>query len=168
VPQIDMTDQPEDIDLASSLNGGRVIALSDAHYGDYRRLLAPGRGLNMGDGWETRRRREPGHDWLIVSLGTRGRVHRIEVDTAYFKGNYPDSCSLRAADLSNFGARLSDAIVTASMFWETIVPNAKLQADHIHVFDAADITDIGPVTHVRINIHPDGGVSRLRIWGTPE
>jgi len=150
------------IDLASGLHGGRVIAYSDAHYGAFHRLLAPGRGLDMGDGWETRRRRVPGNDWIIVALGARGIVEAVEVDTAHYKGNYPDSCSILAADLAGFTG-LDQAVVTASMFWEELLPAQKLSADAIHNFTA--VRPLGPVTHVRLNIFPDGGISRLRLFG---
>ncbi|EAQ01107.1 putative allantoicase protein [Pseudooceanicola batsensis HTCC2597] len=167
VPELDPSNHGQDeIDLAAALNGGRVLAFSDAHYGDFRRLLSPGRGVTMADGWETRRRREPGYDWMVVALGARGRIDRVVVDTHLFKGNFPDSCSFRAADLSEFGDGLTDALVTSSMFWEELLPRQKLQGDTIHEF-TDEVIDIGPVTHVRFNIHPDGGVSRLRLFGRP-
>lgn len=167
VPELDPSNEgTEQIDLASALNGGRVLAFSDAHYGDYNRILAPGRGKDMGDGWETRRRREPGYDWMIIALGARGTVSGIEVDTKHYKGNYPDACRIQAADMSNFGDGLTDALVTSSMFWEELLPRLKLGPDAIHNF-TDEVKDIGPVTHIRLNIHPDGGISRLRIWGKP-
>jgi allantoicase len=152
------------IDLASGLNGGRVVAYSDAHYGAFHRMLSPGRGLNMGDGWETRRRRTPGNDWIIVALGARGLVQSVEVDTAFYKGNYPDSCSILGADLPRGSDALEAAITTSSMFWSELLPQQKLSADSIHTFDR--VNAIGPVTHVRLNIFPDGGISRLRLFGT--
>lgn len=151
------------IDLAASLNGGHILAFSDAHYGSYHRMLAPGRGLNMGDGWETRRRREPGHDWIIVALGHRGTISQVQLDTAHYKGNYPDSASIQAADLSEFSGDVDDAVVASSMFWGTLLEPQKLSADTIHEFDAGQV---GPVTHIRLNIFPDGGISRLRLIGT--
>lgn len=156
----------EEFDLASALNGGRVVAYSDAHYGGLHRLLSPGRGINMGDGWETRRRREPGNEWIIVQLGHVGQISRIVVDTAHYKGNYPDRCSLHGADLGNISGDLAQSVVTLSMFWPEILPERKLSMDAVHDFTAADLTATGPVTHVRLNIFPDGGVSRLRVFGT--
>jgi len=156
----------EEIDLAASLNGGRIIAFSDAHYGTYQRLLAPGRGLNMGDGWETRRRRGPGHDWIIIALGNRGIISSATVDTAFYKGNFPDSCSILAADLSDFSGDVDDAVVASSMFWDLLLEPVKLSADAVHEFSGKQIAEIGPVTHIRLNIFPDGGVSRLRLLGT--
>ncbi len=163
MPAIGQAQAEGALDLAAALNGGRILAMSDAHYGDYQRLLAPGRGENMGDGWETRRLREPGHDWAIIALGARGTIDRALVDTTYFKGNFPDSCSIQAADLSDMDDRLTDAIVNAAMFWPELMSQRKLNADAEHPF--ADLTDIGPVTHVRLNIFPDGGISRLRLFG---
>ena len=166
VPELDPSEDGQEIDLAAALNGGRILAFSDAHYGDYMRLLAPGRGINMGDGWETRRRREPGYDWMILALGARGIIDRAVIDTAFFKGNYPDRASIQAADLQKFGDGLTDALVTDAMFWKTLLPEQPLGPDQIHEF--ADIlADLGPVTHVRLNIVPDGGVSRLRLFGRP-
>ncbi|MCF5032643.1 allantoicase, partial [Pseudomonas syringae] len=87
----------EQIDLVAALNGGRSIACSDEHYGSMSNILNPGRGVNMGDGWETARRRTPGNDWVIVALGHKGEVEKVIVDTLHFKGNYPDSCSIQGA-----------------------------------------------------------------------
>jgi allantoicase len=159
----DDVDPTKLVDLAAMENGGRAIACNDRHFGAPQNLLAPGRASNMGDGWETRRRREPGHDWAIVALGHRGRIRRIEVDTAHFKGNYPDSCSIQAAEAEGGG---EEALVTQAMFWRTLLPEQKLEMDRLHHFEA-EVVDIGSITHVRFNIVPDGGVSRLRLWGHP-
>ena len=167
IPELDPTSEGQNIELSAALNGGRILSFSDAHYGDYMRLLAPGRGVNMGDGWETRRRRTPGHDWMVIALGARGIVNRCEIDTAHFKGNFPDRVSIQAADLAVFGDGLTDAIVTDSMFWKTLLPEVHLTADTIHEF-SEELADLGSITHVRFNIFPDGGVSRLRLFGRPE
>ncbi len=151
-------------ELSALRYGGRVVAYNDAHYGDVWAVLAEGRGVNMGDGWETRRRREPGNDWIIVALGAAGTVDSIEVDTCHFKGNFPDRCSIQAACVES----ATDAsLITQSMFWDTLMGEQKLSADNIHTFDRTVINDLGKITHVRLNIHPDGGVSRLRINGKP-
>ena len=155
----------ESIDLASSLLGARVIAFSNSHYGDLNRMLAPTRAKNMGDGWETRRLREPGNDWCIVKLATKGIVDRVVVDTAHFKGNFPDGCSILAADLGDIGNNLTDMIVTSSMFWPEMVARQKLSADAAHEYKGHQIANLGPVTHLRLNIFPDGGVSRFRVFG---
>jgi allantoicase len=165
VPELDKANSKGEIDLAAALNGGRILGFSDAHYGDYMRLLAPGRGINMGDGWETRRRREPGYDWMIIALGARGEIEKAVIDTAHFKGNFPDSASIQAADLRSFGDGLTDALITDSMFWKELLPQQKLGPDAAHSF-RDELERLGPVTHVRFNIFPDGGVSRLRLFGT--
>lgn len=154
----------ETIDLASRLLGGRIVAFSNGHYG-HERLIAPGRGANMGDGWETRRRREPGYDWIIVKLAARGHVERILVDTAHFKGNYPDACSLQAADLGGMTAECDMLVASSAMFWNELLPHRKLSADSVHEYGSDMLRHADPVTHVRLNIYPDGGVSRLRIYG---
>ena len=156
----------EPIDLAAALAGGEVVALSNGHYG-HQRLLAPGRGINMGDGWETSRRRVPGHEWIVVRLAARATIESIVVDTAHFKGNYPDACSLQAADLTGTTGDLPTLVTAASMFWQEILPEQKLAADRIHTFGGTLVKRAGAATHVRLNIHPDGGVSRLRVFGHP-
>ena len=148
------------IDLAAMENGGRAIACNDQHFGSPQNLIAPGRGANMGDGWETRRRREPGHDWAILALGHRGVIRRIELDTAHFKGNFPDRCSIQAAEVAG---GTEDSLATQAMFWR-VLPEQKLEMDRIHRFER-EVVDLGPVSHVRLNIVPDGGVSRLRLLG---
>ncbi len=85
-----------EIDLAAVENGGLVLSCSDMFFGHKHNLIMPGRAVNMSDGWETKRRRGPGHDWVTIKLGKPGRIRSVEVDTSYFKGNFPDSCSLEA------------------------------------------------------------------------
>lgn len=116
----------------------------------------------MGDGWETRRRREPGNDWIIVKLGAPGLVEKIEVDTCHYKGNYPDRCSLQAALVT---AGPDSAVVTEAMFWPELMSEQKLEMDRIHTFNSDVIRKLGAISHVKLNIFPDGGVSRLRIFG---
>jgi allantoicase len=157
-----------EVDLASALLGGQVIAFSNAHYGNLNGMLAPGLAGNMGDGWETRRLREPGNDWCIIKLAARGKLDRIIVDTAHFKGNFPESCSVLGADLGDLGENLDKMVITSSMFWSELVARKKLSADAAHEFKGPDVSDIGPVTHLRLNIFPDGGVSRFRAFGKVE
>jgi allantoicase len=149
------------LDLVALENGGRSIACNDQHYGTPWNIIGPGLGVNMGDGWETRRRREPGNDWAILALGRRGRVQRIEIDTAHFRGNYPDRCSVQAADVKG---GTDESLVTQAMFWRVLLPEQKMEMDRVHVFER-EVADLGPVTHVRLNVVPDGGVSRLRLYG---
>jgi allantoicase len=155
----------DEIDLAYIFHGAKALAWSDAHYGHPDKLLGPGRGLNMGDGWETKRRRGPGHDWAIIRLGHPGIIRRVNIDTQFFKGNFPDSCELRGAFLPDLGDTLSPAEIAASESWTTILPQNRLQADHIHVYSGSDIADIGPITHVRYAMFPDGGTMRMRLYG---
>jgi allantoicase len=149
----------ERVDIAAALNGGVALACNNEHYGSIRYLLNPGRGVNMGDGWETRRRREPGNDWVVIALARPGCVREIKIDTAHYKGNYPDSCSISGAHLDLLDLA---SVESESEKWQELLPREKLQADHIHVFED-NIIDIGEVTHIRVNIYPDGGLSRVRV-----
>ncbi|EKM96529.1 allantoicase [Stutzerimonas degradans] len=151
----------EQVDLAAALNGGRALACSDEHFGRMSNILNPNRGENMGDGWETARRRTPGNDWVIVALGHPGQIERIIVDTLHFKGNYPDSCTIQAAYVKG---GTDSQIETQSLFWRELLPSQKLSMHAEHEF-VEQIAKLGPVTHVRLNIFPDGGVSRLRLFG---
>lgn len=153
-----------DVDLAAVENGGRVLACSDMFFGHRHNLIMPGRAVNMSDGWETKRRRGPGHDWVIIKLGKPGQVRRLEVDTAWFKGNFPESCSLEAA---NVDASAEENLTDLSTAWENILPRTLLQAHTRHFFEN-EILDAGTVSHLRFNIFPDGGVSRLRVYGRIE
>ena len=150
------------IELSSLKLGGSIIAFNNAHYGDVSALLSDGRGKTMGDGWETRRRREPGNDWIIVKLAQKGKIQQIEIDTAHFKGNYPDQASLQAVSI-NETMKIED-IINQSDNWDTILQKNKLKADSIHNYKD-EIKSINEATHVRLNIFPDGGVSRLRVFG---
>ncbi|MCB1602967.1 MAG: allantoicase, partial [Xanthomonadales bacterium] len=119
-------------DLAAMQHGGRALAANDMHYGHMSNLLAPGDGINMGDGWETRRRREPGNDWVILKLGRAGCLKRVLVDTAFFKGNYPARCSLHGALLEN----VADGDVKADApYWVPVLPEVELGPDQKHVFE---------------------------------
>lgn len=149
------------VNLAAIENGAYVVAANDQHFGLASNLLMPGRGENMGDGWETRRRREPGNDWCIIALAHPGIVKKLVVDTAFFKGNYPDRCSIQAAFVT--GGTDSSAI-TQSMFWKELLPSQKLEMSREHFFES-EVADLGTVSHIRLNIFPDGGVSRLRVLG---
>ena len=149
------------VDLASIKNGGLFLEASDMHYGTRGALIMPDRAKNMGDGWETKRRRGPGYDWAIVRLGATGIVSKVEIDTNHYKGNYPDRASLEGCLAP--GASL-DRLHTA--VWSTILPETKLFANKRHFFSGKQLQNVGPVSHVRLNIFPDGGVSRLRIHGT--
>ncbi|MGH9712415.1 MAG: allantoicase [Candidatus Acidiferrales bacterium] len=153
-----------ELDLVAIENGGRVVASSDEFFSAPLNLLMPGRGKDMSDGWETRRRRGPGHDWVILKLGIPGVIKRIEVDTAHFKGNYPDRCALGACYVE--GAAAGD-VALGSAAWRLVLPEKKLKANHRHIFRPQP-DDKAASTHVRFKIYPDGGVSRLRLFGRAE
>lgn len=148
-------------DLVALENGGRALAASDEHFGSMHNLNLAGRGINMGDGWETARRRGPGHDWVVLALGHAGRIERVEIDTAHFKGNYPERASVQAARV-DAGDRTN--LVADSENWPILLPDSKLGMDQQLFFDK-ELQDLGVVTHVRLSIYPDGGVSRLRVIG---
>ncbi|MXZ81683.1 MAG: allantoicase [Gammaproteobacteria bacterium] len=160
-PEVDWSQFRKDqlVDIAASLNGAVALACNDEHYGSIRNLLMPGRGVNMGDGWETRRRREPGNDWVLIALARSGIVREAVVDTAHFKGNYPESLNILGAHLSQVDLETLEA---SSLQWQELLPRTRLEPDMEHRF-AEEIVDIGPVTHVRVNIYPDGGLSRIRL-----
>lgn len=166
MPHCDWENRDRDAvyELSALESGGRIVGYNDAHYGNPWAILAPGRGADMGDGWETRRRREPGNDWIIVELGHPGVVERIEVDTAHFKGNFPDRCSVQAALVE---AGTDRSIVTQSMFWGQLLGETKLEMDAVHSFDGNMLQGVGRISHVRLNIFPDGGISRFRVFGKP-
>jgi allantoicase len=147
----------QELDLAAAINGGQAIACNDMFFSAMSNLIMPNRGANMGDGWETKRNRTPNNrDWVILKLAHKGMVDRIIVDTCHFKGNYPDSCSIEAC--------VSDNNDVDNAEWKTLLPQQKLSADNIHEF-TKELNSLGTITHIRLNIFPDGGVSRLRIFG---
>jgi len=150
------------VDLASVENGGLVLSCSDMFFGHRHNLIMPGRAANMSDGWETKRRRGPGHDWAVIKLGAPGQIHQVEVDTSHFKGNFPESCSLEAFNAEGIG---SENLTKLSVPWKNALERTKLQAHTRHQFDR-ELIDTGVVSHLRFNIFPDGGVSRLRVFGT--
>jgi allantoicase len=157
------------IDLASERLGASVVAANDEFFAPKEALIhaaapiwAEGKYTERGkwmDGWETRRRRDTGdHDWCIVRLGVPGIVRGVDVDTAFFKGNSPESCAIDACYAP--GRAAVDDLVRAS--WQEIVPRTQLQGDaHNPIAATADV----PATHLRLRIFPDGGVARLRVHG---
>jgi len=151
------------IELSSLNLGGKIIAYNNAHYGDVTALLSSGRGETMGDGWETRRRRDPGNDWIIIKLATPGIIEEIEIDTAHFKGNFPDKASISVGYFKD--KEKDDSIIKNTKDWKEILPPTKLKADKIHKLK--NFASSETVNFVKLNIFPDGGVSRLRIFGRP-
>jgi allantoicase len=151
-------------DLVALKNGGRALACSDARFGSMNQLLMPGRARVMGEGWETRRGRPPDHrnDWLIARLAARGTPAVVEIDTNHYRGNFPERCSLEGIDRPH-----ATTIDLLSGAWHEILPVLPLRASTRHFF-TEELMARGPLSHVRLNIFPDGGVSRLRIWGKPD
>ena len=150
------------INLASLLDGASVIACNNEHFGKAENVLAPGRGINMGDGWETRRRRSPGNDWITIALCKDAQINSLEIDTAFFKGNYPDMCSVQACYIDK-NTNFSDEKIYDN--WTLILDKEKLFADKIHQFKKELINTDKIFNHIRLNIFPDGGVSRFRVFG---
>ncbi|KAK6355448.1 Allantoicase [Orbilia brochopaga] len=167
------------LDTAAVGNGGLVVACSDQHFGQKDNLLLPGRGRDMGDGWETKRSREKGHsDWVIVKLGAPTKITSVTVDTAHFRGNYPQSVLLHAI------WHPESSTPSPTDHWTPLTEQTKCKADHEHHFANAEGTLEGPemgggsiegklveaagikvYTHVMMTIVPDGGVSRLKVYG---
>jgi allantoicase len=144
-----------EVDLAALENGGLVVGASDMHYGNPQNMIMPGRSTHMGDGWETKRRRGPGHDWAIIKMARRGVVSRVEMDTDHFKGNAPGKCMLEFTDAGSAG------LDPAKAKWSQLLPETAVEPHARHSWDVSS----GPATHVRLNIYPDGGVARLRLIG---
>ena len=144
------------VDLAAVQHGGRIMDCSDKFFSEPQNLLLPGSSSHMGDGWETRRRRGAGFDWVVIALGVGGMIDEIEVDTTHFKGNFPESCSLEGCDAADGEWSRCE--------WRELLGRTPLEADSLRSFQ---VNESGPVTHVRFNMFPDGGVARLRIKGKP-
>ncbi|MDC9721822.1 MAG: allantoicase [Urechidicola sp.] len=150
------------LDLALATNCGKALACNDMFFSAMDNLISPTTGKDMGDGWETKRNRTLNNvDWVILRLGHQGLVKKIVVDTKHFKGNYPDSCSIEMCNCTN-----DEDVMNSTVKWKTLLSQQKLKADHEHTFEGTQIENHEPITHVKLKIYPDGGVSRLRIFGT--
>jgi allantoicase len=143
-------------DLAALEYGADVAGRSDQYYSAPRNLISPGLARVMGEGWETRRRRKPGYEWVIIRLAGHGEINLAEIDTSWFRGNQPDTASLQTLDTST-GATLTDEDA-----WHDLLPPVRLLPDTPHRYRVYG----APATHVRLKIFPDGGVARLRLYGT--
>jgi allantoicase len=162
----DFTELP---DLASRRLGGSVVAASDELFAEKENLIKPGAPVfapgefgNRGkiyDGWETRRRREPGHDNAVVRLGVPGVVHGVVVDTSFFRGNFPPHVSVEALGTEGYPSPGE----LAGMTWHTLVARTGARGDAVNAYPVADRRRW---THVRLTIYPDGGVARFRVHGT--
>ena len=150
------------VNLASLLDGSSVIACNNEHFGKAENILAPGKAKDMGDGWETRRRRGKGFDWLILNSLAGKEIDKIEISTHHFKGNFPSHCSLQATYLPN--SKNFKQIVNSSINWKYLLKNAKLSANKVHIFKN-NFMKKDKINFIKINIFPDGGISRFRIYG---
>ena len=158
-PDLANKNEPKLTDFALVDNGGKMISCSDMHFSHMENLIKSTTGIDMSDGWETKRRRGPGYDWSILKLGSPCNIERVIVDTLHFKGNFPDSCSIEGCFAPD---KTHDSIIENNSAWSEILPKSKLSANQESVF----ILNLNsPMTHIRLNIFPDGGVSRLRILG---
>jgi allantoicase len=154
--------RPEGVfDLAALVHGGRAVACSDMFFGRMEHLILPGSPVTMGGGWETRRRRGPGHDWAVIRLAAPARVERVEIDTMHFKGNYPERATV---EIGRAGHRIGP-LECAGLAWGPLVHETRLGPDANHV--VTDLAAHEPGDHVRLSVHPDGGVARLRVFGRP-
>ena len=157
-------------DLASRALAGSVVHANDELFAQRENLIKPGRAEfsaedfghkgKVYDGWETRRRREPGHDYAIVRLGVPGIVHGVVIDTSWFTGNYPPYASVEATSVEGYPS--PDELQKAD--WVTLVPRSSLEGDADNPFPVGDPQRY---THVRLSIYPDGGVARFRVHGEP-
>jgi allantoicase len=150
------------INLSSILNGASVIACNNEHFGKAENILAPGKSKNMGDGWETRRRRDKGFDWLILNSVKGQKINNIEISTHHFKGNFPSHCSLQATFILK--KKSSQSIVKSSNKWKYLLNKVSLSPNKKHNFKNKLMKN-NKINYIKINIFPDGGISRFRIFG---
>ena len=162
VPELRTFWRTGSVDLGAVENGGTVAEVSDQFFGPPSNLLLPGRGVNMGDGWETRRRRTPGSDWAVVRLGRRGVIDRIELDTHFFKGNAPQACLVEALDVTQLPVEELEGVLRGQQGWSTLIEKHPLVQHRRHQLDPSRMV---PVTHLRVHIFPHGGVNRMRFFG---
>ncbi|CAN0342165.1 unnamed protein product, partial [Laminaria digitata] len=172
-----------EVDLLAVENGGVEVACSNKHYGEPKNMMKPGRGINMGDGWETARKpdrpsvlelgadglvKAPGCDWAVLRLGVVGEILRLVVDTNHFKGNFPESVAVDACLAPDSDAsHLMDVIGGERIMWKPLLRRHKVGPSREHVFELekGEIERLGPVSHVKLYMMPDGGVMRLRAFG---
>ena len=152
----------KNVNLSSILNGSTIVGCNNEHFGKAENVLSPGVGVNMGDGWETRRSRGKNFDWIIIKCGETGKINKIQIDTHHFKGNYPDKCSVQAAYINN---KISEKnIVKKSNRWGLLLNKVKLNAHKKHYFKNKLMKN-KKINYIKINIFPDGGISRIRAFG---
>ncbi|MDX8528243.1 allantoicase [Mesorhizobium sp. MSK_1335] len=169
MPELQETFAAE-VDLASRWLGGSVLAASDESFGEKESLLTPtpsafvpgnyGPRGEIVDGWETRRRREPGHDWALIRLGAAGIITAVDVDTSFFTGNFPTTCLIEACGVEGYPS--PKALQSLDTEWIEIASRSPLKGDAHNRFD---VSDRRRFTHVRLSAFPDGGIARLRVYG---
>ncbi|KAK2740198.1 Allantoicase [Myotisia sp. PD_48] len=169
-PSLPASDDIPVEELSSALMGGLVLSASNQHYTPASNLLLPGRGLNMGDGWETARSRVEGHvDWVIVKLGLPGSVVKVVVDTKDFRGNFPRAVRVDCISWQKWQNSYNDGPLFDHPGWSELVKGEKrCKADTEHLFEGENDlnpTDEGGITHVKLTVIPDGGVKRFRVFG---
>ena len=151
------------INVIAKESGARAIFANDEHFGCLSNILEKHEPINMADGWETRRRREPGNDWGIVALAKPATVDEIVIDTKFFKGNYPDTFSISTTCIDETDEK---ALIEQSNSWNQLIDRKKLEMNQIHVFEKSELLHQDPITHIRIDIFPDGGIARLKLFGS--
>ena len=152
----------KNVNLSSILNGSTIVGCNNEHFGKAENVLSPGVGVNMGDGWETRRSRGKNFDWIIIKFGMPGIIRKLEIDTHHFKGNYPDSLTIQSALIPN--KVKSKKILGSSKKWKLLLGKTKLKPHKKHLFKSK-ASNKNKVNCLRINIFPDGGISRIRAFG---
>ncbi|KAF2402336.1 Allantoicase [Trichodelitschia bisporula] len=150
----------DEFDLAATVNGGLALDCSDQHFGTIHNLLLPGRGVDMGDGWETKRTRGEHVDWAIIKFGAKGLIDRLVVDTAHFRGNFPQKVQVFAI--------LSDGVPRADdPDWVEVLSPQKTGPDQEHEYAAGQLQSVSDAvySHAKLVMIPDGGIKRFRVFG---
>ena len=148
--------------VISKKSGARAVFANDEHFGCLSNVLEEHNPLSMADGWETRRRRKPGNDWGIIALSSPAKVNEIVIDTSFFKGNFPDTFSISSTNITDTD---DNTLIEKSNTWDKIIERKKLGMNKIHIFKKEDLLHEQEITHVRIDIFPDGGIARLKLIG---
>ena len=148
--------------VISKQSGARAVFANDEHFGCLSNVLEEHEPLSMADGWETRRRRKPGNDWGIIALSSPAKVHEIVIDTSFFKGNFPDTFSISSTNMTDTD---DNTLIEKSKTWDLLIERKKLGMNQIHVFNKTNLLHNDSITHIRIDIFPDGGIARLKLIG---